>query len=152
MEIVSHLLLTIFVPPVNRATIAIPHVFYNKMTRFVLASLFLVPRFDLSINQIQSVLFIGGPSTFLFQPYGIEIATSNHQILGAFHNKFRRDSVDVFLRFIYNNFEKVRHGLSILLRLILLHNISPFRPRIHRDNSTSDTRSPFPACQYTGFG
>lgn len=93
MELVFHLLLAILVPGVDHASFRVPHMEDANVAVKARAVFFCVS-VQLTVDQVDRVLFISRPHTPFVNPDCIEVAASDHEVATFLDDKLGIDLDD----------------------------------------------------------
>ena len=93
MKLVLHLLLAILVPGVDHTGLRVPHMENADVAVKTLAVFFCV-LVQFTVDQVDRILFISRPYSPFVNPYCIEVAASDHEVVTFLDDKLGIDLDD----------------------------------------------------------
>ena len=108
MELVFHLLLAILVPGVDHASFRVPHMEDANVAVKARAVFFCVS-VQLTVDQVDRILFISRPYSPFVNPYCIEVAASDHEVATFLDDKLGIDLDDTAFPAARRNHQEVQH-------------------------------------------
>ena len=108
MELVFHLFLAILVPGIDHTSLRVPHVQDTDSAVKALAVLFCV-LVQFTVDQVDRVLFISRPYSPFVNPYCIEVAASDHEVVTFLDDKLGIDLDDTAFSAARRNHQEVQH-------------------------------------------
>ena len=127
MVVVSHLLLTILMPLIDRARVGVPQECGPKDSVSVLILQLAILGFYLAIDQPYRILLIGGPDVSVFVPDRIEVSASDHEIVRLLDHELRKYVGRILLVGLCRHYYKIEHCIRYppFLQIYVYNYASP---------------------------